>query len=276
MGHAAEGTGGAVPDKLHSGDGQPSVQECRCPGPPAQHGPLHGPWLLSKCTPVGDAAVPGGTEALDVEATGGTLTDGHAICGSTESRTKTNTAGSETKRLDPGGNVATHRRESLHAPGPAVREGGKAEVGEIDPGESHTGQAVEDGGGGGGGGGYDEGGSTPPPRGVAPPSGVVQGGSGPPPTTCLSYAQAGNGGAGQTVQPGTPPGDTIPVTIEPFVVEDGVPTEAEVEWAVKRLQNNRAGGPSRMRAEDLKEWLAAARRGEKERETATKDGGGGR
>ena len=31
-----------------------------------------------------------------------------------------------------------------------------------------------------------------------------------------------------------------------------------------------------MRAEDLKGWLAAARRGETERETATKDGGGGR
>ena len=30
-----------------------------------------------------------------------------------------------------------------------------------------------------------------------------------------------------------------------------------------------------MRAEDLKGWLATARRGEKERETATKDGGGG-
>ena len=28
-----------------------------------------------------------------------------------------------------------------------------------------------------------------------------------------------------------------------------------------------------MRAEDLKGWLAAARRGEKEREAATKDGG---
>ena len=39
-----------------------------------------------------------------------------------------------------------------------------------------------------------------------------------------------------------PPGNTIPVTIEPFAVEDGVPTEAEIEWAVKRLQNNRAGG----------------------------------
>ena len=62
-----------------------------------------------------------------------------------------------------------------------------------------------------------------------------------------------------------PPGDNIPVTIEPFAVEDGVPEEEEIEWAVKRLQNNRAGGPSRMRAEDPKGWLAAARRGEKER-----------
>ena len=72
-----------------------------------------------------------------------------------------------------------------------------------------------------------------------------------------------------------PPGYTILVTIEPFEVEDGVPTEAEVEWAVKRLQNNRAGGPSRMQAEDLKGWLAAARRGDKERETKTKDGSDG-
>ena len=70
-----------------------------------------------------------------------------------------------------------------------------------------------------------------------------------------------------------PLGDTIPVTIEPFAVEDGVPSEAEVEWAVKRLRNNRAGGPLRMRAEDLKGWLAAARREEKEREARTKDGG---
>ena len=63
--------------------------------------------------------------------------------------------------------------------------------------------------------------------------------------------------------------------IEPFEVEDKVPDEGEIEWAVKRLRNNRSGGPSRMRAEDLKGWLAAARQGEKEREAATKDGGGG-
>ena len=86
-----------------------------------------------------------------------------------------------------------------------------------------------------------------------------------------------HGRAGRAIQPDTPPpGDNIPVTIEPFAVEDGVPAEEEIEWAVKRLQNNCAGGVSRMWAEDLKGWLAAARRGEKERETATKDGGGGK
>ena len=57
-------------------------------------------------------------------------------------------------------------------------------------------------------------------------------------------------------------------------MEDGVPEEGDIEWAVKRLRNNRAGGPSRMRAEDLKGWLAAARRGEKQGETAEKEGGG--
>ena len=81
--------------------------------------------------------------------------------------------GSETKRLDLGENVATHQRESLHVPGPVVRESGQAEVGEGDPDEPRTGPEEEDGGGGGGGRGFDEGGSTPHPRGVAPPSGVV-------------------------------------------------------------------------------------------------------
>ena len=76
------------------------------------------------CTPGGDTAVSGGTEAMAGVATGGAITDGHTLCGSTESRTKTSAAGSETKRFDLGGNVAAHQRESRHAPGPVVREGG--------------------------------------------------------------------------------------------------------------------------------------------------------
>ena len=87
-----------------------SVPECRCPGPPEQHGPLHGPWMLAGRTPGGNAAIPGGTEAMAGEATGRTLSDGHAICGSTESRTKTNTAGSETKRLELSGAWRLSRR----------------------------------------------------------------------------------------------------------------------------------------------------------------------
>ena len=66
-----------------------------------------------------------------------------------------------------------------------------------------------------------------------------------------------------------PPGENIPVRIERFEVEDKVPDEGKIEWVVKRLRNNRSGGPSRMWAEHFKGWLAAARRGEKG-ETADK------
>ena len=61
--------------------------------------------------------------------------------------------------------------------------------------------------------------------------------------------------------------------IKPFEVEDKVPGEGEIDWAVKRLRNNRSGGASQMRAEHLKGWLAAAQRGEKG-ETTDKEGGG--
>ena len=40
-----------------------------------------------------------------------------------------------------------------------------------------------------------------------------------------------------------------------------VPTEDEVEEAVKKLRRNRSRGPSGIRAENIKGWLAAARRG---------------
>ena len=56
-----------------------------------------------------------------------------------------------------------------------------------------------------------------------------------------------------------PPGDNIPVSIEPLPVEDLVVTEDEIKWAVKQLQNHRSRGPSGMRAEKLKGWLAEAR-----------------
>ena len=109
--------------------------------------------------------------------TDGAIEDGYTLCGSTESRTNNNAAGSEMKRLDIGGDVAARRRESRHAPRPAVLIGGQAEVGEGDREEPLKGQESEEGGSGGGGGGFDEVGYTPHPRGMAPPSGVVQGDS---------------------------------------------------------------------------------------------------
>ena len=70
-----------------------------------------------------------------------------------------------------------------------------------------------------------------------------------------------------------PPGNNIPVELEPFEVEDAVPEEGEIDWAVKRLRNNRSGGTSRMRAEHIKGWLTAARRAEKEETADTEKGG---
>ena len=65
-----------------------------------------------------------------------------------------------------------------------------------------------------------------------------------------------------------PLGANIPIYVEPFPVYDLVPMEDDIEWAVKRLQNHRSGGPSGMRAGHLKGWLLAARKKKKE-EAAT-------
>ena len=43
-------------------------------------------------------------------------------------------------------------------------------------------------------------------------------------------------------------------------MDDSVPTEDEIKWAVKRLCNHLSGGPSRMQTEYLKMRLAAARK----------------
>jgi hypothetical protein len=56
------------------------------------------------------------------------------------------------------------------------------------------------------------------------------------------------------------PGDPIPVTVSPSPVADQPPDEAEIACAVRRLHNGRAPGPSRIRAEDLKEFLRRAER----------------
>ena len=45
-----------------------------------------------------------------------------------------------------------------------------------------------------------------------------------------------------------------------FVVDDSIPEDAEIAWAVHRLCLNRSGGPSGMRAEHLRQWLIYATR----------------
>ena len=56
--------------------------------------------------------------------------------------------------------------------------------------------------------------------------------------------------------------------LEPFLVDDSVPTEDEIKWAVKRLHNHRSRGPSGIWAEHLKRWLAEARKSAKDETTA--------
>ena len=50
-------------------------------------------------------------------------------------------------------------------------------------------------------------------------------------------------------------GKNIPTYVSPAHVYDSVPTDEEVEWEVRRLRGHRLGGPYRMRAKDLREWL---------------------
>ena len=58
------------------------------------------------------------------------------------------------------------------------------------------------------------------------------------------------------------------IEIGDIMVDHLVPEEGDIEWVVKGLRNNRSGGASRMRAEHIKRWIAAARRAEKEESTA--------
>ena len=62
----------------------------------------------------------------------------------------------------------------------------------------------------------------------------------------------------------------IPISVEPFLVDDLVPTDDEIGWAVKRLQTHRSRGPSGMRDEHLKGWIAAVKRKEREEAVAEK------
>ena len=59
-----------------------------------------------------------------------------------------------------------------------------------------------------------------------------------------------------------PPGENIPISVDPSPVEHSVPMEDKIEQAVKRLRNHRCRGPSGIRVEHLKEWLVEVRKEE--------------
>ena len=52
--------------------------------------------------------------------------------------------------------------------------------------------------------------------------------------------------------------------MKPFLADDSVPTEDDIEWVVKHLHNHHSGGASGMRAQHNKRWLAAVRKAEKD------------
>jgi hypothetical protein len=51
------------------------------------------------------------------------------------------------------------------------------------------------------------------------------------------------------------PRELLPININPIPVNDGTPSEVEIQVAVAELSNGHAGGVSGIRAEDVKAWL---------------------
>ena len=43
----------------------------------------------------------------------------------------------------------------------------------------------------------------------------------------------------------------------PLLVDDPIPEDEDIAWAVRRLRLIRSGGPSGMRVEHLRQWLIA-------------------
>ena len=53
----------------------------------------------------------------------------------------------------------------------------------------------------------------------------------------------------------TPPGEPIPINVDPFEIRDETPEDDEIRAVVKALKPGRAGGASKIRAEHMKTWL---------------------
>ncbi len=55
-----------------------------------------------------------------------------------------------------------------------------------------------------------------------------------------------------------PPGDSIPINIVPHPIADSIPPNTEIREVVQGLKKGRAGGTSKICAENLKSWLRGA------------------
>ena len=169
-----------------------------------------------------------------------------------EGRSETTGLGSAGEHVGPGDNVDTRQQESLRAPGYRKRPSVDLEVGPLHKVNFEGVQEMAGRGGGSGGG--DTVGVGPPssPGSLVPDQGVVQGFGLPFSAVHLGYPQEDNGGEGGVVQPHTALGTNIPIYVKPFAVDDLLPTEDKIEWAVTRLRNHCSVGPSGMRSEHLK------------------------
>ena len=56
------------------------------------------------------------------------------------------------------------------------------------------------------------------------------------------------------------PPDRIPILVAPFDIDDVVPEPDEIADAIRGLRNGKSPGPSKVRAEHLKEWVKEAYR----------------
>ena len=61
-----------------------------------------------------------------------------------------------------------------------------------------------------------------------------------------------------------PPGEPIPINVEPYSINDETPGDAELRYVVPGMRNGRAGRVSGIRAEHMKEWLAGVREEEEQ------------
>ena len=84
---------------------------------------------------------------------------------------------------------------------------------------------------------------------------LVRPGFRPATKTLLPFNGETDSRKGQVVRAGTPPGESIPINVEPFEVDDAVPTDSEIRGVVKGMKNGRAGGSGGITAEHIKLWL---------------------